>query len=143
MGNLKKLLKSTPSVENFGEKSRFVIEADISWYSLAEKPSRRLKNCEWLIYDETNKNFVVWGEKKFSFFFEKNIFIRGDPLVFFEKMVITRKGLPNFFWSKRLFCSKLHGESENVVKSCAVITKCPRKMRKTVISEVFLPLADI
>ena len=65
------------------------------------------------------------------------MFIRGDPLVFFEKTDISQDGARFLIWSKRLFCSKFNEESENQIKFLYLYSKFLRKIEKTYISKLF------
>ena len=70
------------------------------------------------------------------------MFIRGDPLVFFEKTDISQDGSGFRVWSKRLFCSKFNGESENQIKFYYLYSKFSRKSEKTYNSKLFEPLPE-
>ena len=70
------------------------------------------------------------------------MFIRGDPLVFFEKTDISQDGARFLIWSKRLFCSKFNGKSENQIKFLYLYSKFSRKSEKTGFSNSFEALTD-
>ena len=71
------------------------------------------------------------------------MFIRGDPLVFFEKTDISQDGFKFLIWSKRLFCSKFNGESKNQIKFFYLYSKFSRKIEKTGFSNSFEALPDV
>ena len=62
--------------------------------------------------------------------------------MFFEKTAISQDGHLFRVWSKRLFCSKFNGESENQIKFYSLYSKFSRKIEKTHISKLFEVLPE-